>query len=58
MNSKSGSLAACILTTWNNEGMHGFYRGFMWNWARIGPHSIVTFMAYEQLRLLVGMKPV
>ncbi|QDZ22710.1 mitochondrial carrier protein [Chloropicon primus] len=34
------------------------YRGFLANWMRIGPHTIVTFLVYERLRIAVGFKPV
>jgi len=40
------------------EGIQGFYKGWFPNWMRIGPHTIVTLMIFEQLRSVVGMKPV
>jgi len=40
------------------EGVGGLYKGFIPNWARIGPHTIITFMIFEQLRKLVGLNPI
>ena len=48
----------CFLQTLRSEGALGLYKGFVPNWMRIGPHTIVTFFVFEQLRKLVGMEPV
>ncbi|XP_020895834.1 mitochondrial substrate carrier family protein ucpB isoform X2 [Exaiptasia diaphana] len=48
----------CFIKIIKNEGFLGLYKGFIPNWMRIGPHTIVTFFVFEQLRKLVGMKPV
>lgn len=40
------------------EGLLGFYKGFIPNWMRIGPHTLITFMIFEQLRRVVGLPPV
>ena len=44
----------CVQT----EGIRGLYKGFLPNWMRIGPHTIVTFFVFEQLRNMVGIQPV
>ncbi|CAM1310879.1 Uncharacterised protein r2_g2119 [Pycnogonum litorale] len=41
-----------------NEGIVGFYKGWFPNWMRIGPHTIVCLMFFEQLRWLLGIRPV
>lgn len=40
------------------EGVLGLYKGFIPNWMRIGPHTIITFLIFERLRNLVGLKPI
>lgn len=48
----------CIGKIIRHEGILGLYKGFIPNWMRIGPHTIVTFFVFERLRQLVGMRPV
>lgn len=48
----------CIVKTVRSEGPLGLYKGFVPNWMRIGPHTIVCFFVFEQLRRLVGMRPI
>ena len=48
----------CIGKIVKHEGILGLYKGFIPNWMRIGPHTIVTFFVFEKLRNLVGMNPV
>ncbi|XP_013388976.1 mitochondrial substrate carrier family protein ucpB-like [Lingula anatina] len=48
----------CVVKTVRSEGILGLYKGFFPNWMRIGPHTIVTFFIFEQLRKAVGMAPV
>ena len=40
------------------EGLSGLYKGWFPNWMRIGPHTIVAFLIYEQLRISMGLPPV
>ena len=40
------------------EGFWSLYKGFNTQWIRIGPHTTITLLVYEQLRKYVGMKPV
>lgn len=49
--------ADCILKTVKSEGILGLYKGFVPNWTRTGLHTITIFFVFEQLRRLVGMKP-
>ncbi|GAM27251.1 hypothetical protein SAMD00019534_104260, partial [Acytostelium subglobosum LB1] len=48
----------CLTKTLQTEGLHGLYKGFIPNWLRIGPHTLVTFIFYENLRKLGGISPV
>jgi hypothetical protein len=48
----------CFAKTLYSEGFYGLYKGFIPNWVRIGPHTIVTFIVYEQLRKLGGLRPI
>ncbi|BGP53618.1 hypothetical protein JCM8202v2_001185 [Rhodotorula sphaerocarpa] len=47
----------CAATTLKNEGPLAFYKGFSMCFWRLWPHSIVSLLVFEQLRALVGMKP-
>ncbi|KAK2189606.1 hypothetical protein NP493_101g04040 [Ridgeia piscesae] len=48
----------CALKTLQSEGPLGFYKGFIPTWMRIGPHTIITFFIFEQLRRVVGISPI
>ncbi|KAF2074568.1 hypothetical protein CYY_004114 [Polysphondylium violaceum] len=48
----------CLVKTFKAEGIKGLYKGFIPNWLRIGPHTIVTFIVFEYLRKLGGIPPV
>jgi hypothetical protein len=48
----------CILKTFQAEGFMGFYKGWFFNWMRIGPHTVITFLILEQLRKAAGMKAI
>ncbi|XP_071478063.1 mitochondrial substrate carrier family protein ucpB-like [Diadema antillarum] len=47
----------CFVKTVRCEGIYGLYKGFFPNWLRIGPHTIVSFILFEQLRRLAGINP-
>eukprot|EP01120_Amphizonella_sp_Union-15-10_P002725 TRINITY_DN13026_c0_g1_i1.p1 TRINITY_DN13026_c0_g1~~TRINITY_DN13026_c0_g1_i1.p1 ORF type:complete len:301 (-),score=50.34 TRINITY_DN13026_c0_g1_i1:69-971(-) len=55
---KYSSTWDCISKISKAEGLLGFYKGFLPNWMRIGPHTIITFLAYEHLRKLFGIRPI
>lgn len=40
------------------DGLRGFFKGWLPNWMRLGPHTIITLMVYEELRAVMGLKPV
>ena len=48
----------CFAKTIASEGLFGFYKGFIPNWLRLGPHTITTFIIFEQLRKLWGIDPI
>ncbi|ESP05617.1 hypothetical protein LOTGIDRAFT_152473 [Lottia gigantea] len=52
------SAVDCLIKTFKSEGVHGLYKGFIPNWLRLGPHTIVTFFIFEQLRHRVGIRPI
>eukprot|EP00388_Colpodella_angusta_P011482 GDKJ01029366.1.p1 GENE.GDKJ01029366.1~~GDKJ01029366.1.p1 ORF type:complete len:297 (-),score=49.79 GDKJ01029366.1:300-1190(-) len=54
--SQYSSTVDCFSKTIRDEGLKGIYRGFMPNWLRLAPHSMVCFSVYESLRRIVGMK--
>lgn len=49
------SVAHCILFT-AKLGPMGFYKGFIPAWVRLAPHTIITWIFLEQLRLLFPVK--
>ncbi|XP_038047766.1 mitochondrial substrate carrier family protein ucpB-like [Patiria miniata] len=48
----------CLLKTVKSEGWVGLYKGFMPNWLRIGPHTIISFFLFEYLRKKAGINPI
>ena len=53
MNAKTGDFKSPLelITTTAKQGPMTFYKGFVPAWVRLGPHMILTFTFYEQLRL-------
>ena len=37
------------------SGPSGFFKGFVPAFVRLGPHTIITFLFFEQLRLNFGV---
>ena len=52
------STGSTLMKIIKHEGVGGLYKGFIPNWARIGPHTIITFMIFERLRSIVGLAPI
>jgi hypothetical protein len=48
----------CMRKTAQAEGVKGLFKGFTANWMRLGPHTVISFLAYEQLRKACGLPPV
>ena len=48
---------ACVKVI-RSEGVIALYKGWLPQWLRIGPHTLVSFLVYEQLRRLAGIAPV
>lgn len=55
MNSKrqEGSVAI-ILSVLRRDSGRGFFRGWFPNYARLGPHTVITMLTYESLRQILG----
>ncbi|KAI0060816.1 mitochondrial carrier [Artomyces pyxidatus] len=47
----------CVKTIMRNEGPMAFYKGFGMCWARLGAHTVLSFVAFERLRTLFGIAP-
>lgn len=48
----------CITKTARSEGLRGFYKGWVPNYARLGPHTLLTMIVYDQMRASVGWKTI
>ena len=48
----------CLIKILKSEGLFGLYKGFIPNWMRLGPHTIISFFLFEYLRKIGGMRPV
>ncbi|EPT04449.1 hypothetical protein FOMPIDRAFT_1034659 [Fomitopsis schrenkii] len=46
----------CVRTIITREGPLAFYKGFGMCWARLGLHTVLTFIVFEQLRLWFGVE--
>ncbi|XP_021925807.1 solute carrier family 25 member 35-like isoform X2 [Zootermopsis nevadensis] len=40
----------CFIKMWNTEGVYGFFKGFMPNYTRLGPHTVLCFVFWDALR--------
>jgi len=52
------SVFSSLIKIQRSEGVLGFYKGFIPNWVRTGPHTFITFLVFEQLRRISGLDPV
>ena len=50
-----GGAAEAARDVLRREGARGFMRGWTANYLRLGPQTVITFVALEQLRKLAGM---
>lgn len=48
---------ACAVAIYESYGLGGFWRGWLANYARLGPQTVMTFLVVEQLRHMAGMEP-
>ncbi len=48
----------CLIKTVRAEGVLGFYKGFIPNWLRLGPHTVISFFLFESLRKTAGINPI
>ncbi|KAJ3176545.1 hypothetical protein HDU87_005239 [Geranomyces variabilis] len=48
----------CVATVFYQEGVFAFYRGFAMSFLRLWPHSVLSLLAFEQLRKLSGIAPI
>lgn len=44
----------CLLKTLRSDGFMALFRGFNMQWLRLGPHTTISLMCFEQLRHLAG----
>uniref|UniRef100_A0A383VG02 Mitochondrial carrier protein n=1 Tax=Tetradesmus obliquus TaxID=3088 RepID=A0A383VG02_TETOB len=51
-------VADCLMKTLQAEGLRGLYKGWLPNWLRIGPHTVITFLSFEALRKAAGLEAV
>jgi len=40
----------CLVQTYKTEGFLALYKGFIPNWVRLGPWSVIFFMTFEQMK--------
>eukprot|EP01017_Pseudomicrothorax_dubius_P033490 TRINITY_DN4490_c0_g3_i1.p2 TRINITY_DN4490_c0_g3~~TRINITY_DN4490_c0_g3_i1.p2 ORF type:complete len:298 (-),score=84.58 TRINITY_DN4490_c0_g3_i1:1064-1957(-) len=48
----------CALKSVRNEGVLSLYKGFLAQWMRFGPFTIIQLMVWEKLRSLAGMRSI
>ncbi|KAI0373511.1 mitochondrial carrier [Pilatotrama ljubarskyi] len=46
----------CVRQIMVKEGLFGFYKGFGMCWARLGTHTILTFLIFERVRYWFGIE--
>lgn len=55
---KYTSVFDCFVQSIKAEGVYGLYKGFLPNWMRLGPHSIIAFLMYDNMCIAAGLKPI
>ncbi|OWY97670.1 Mitochondrial Carrier (MC) protein [Phytophthora megakarya] len=53
----SNVLGRAFMQVLRTDGVRGFFKGWLPNWFRLGPHTIISLMVYEELRSTMGIKP-
>ena len=48
----------CGMTIARTEGLQGLYKGFSAQWLRLGPHTLLQFIIWENLRKMFDIKPI
>ena len=54
-NAQPAGAVAAARDVLKREGPRGFMRGWSANYLRLGPQTVITFVALEQFRRLAGM---
>jgi solute carrier family 25 uncoupling protein 8/9 len=54
--SSSSSFLRHVYLILTQEGARGFFKGWSASYLRIGPQTCITFLIYEQMRRIVGLK--
>ena len=52
---KYSSPIHCATLTLKEEGIKGFFKGWMPAYWRIGPHTVITFILMERIRTYFGL---
>ncbi|KAJ6645622.1 Mitochondrial substrate carrier family protein ucpB [Pseudolycoriella hygida] len=48
----------CFVKSVKAEGVYGLYKGFLPNWMRLGPHSVISLLMYDNMCITFGLKPI
>lgn len=48
----------CLVKSIKAEGVFGLYKGFLPNWMRLGPHSVISLLMYDNMCIAFGLKPI
>ncbi|KAJ1560188.1 hypothetical protein HK405_007944 [Cladochytrium tenue] len=54
----SRHMARMFLAVLREDGVRGFFKGWLANWMRLGPHTVISLLVYEELRGRMGLTPV
>jgi hypothetical protein len=52
---RGGTLLTASRGVWKEAGFAGFFKGWVPQYARLGPHTVIVFMVYERLRAAAGL---
>mmetsp|Transcript_28052 Transcript_28052/g.37943 ORF Transcript_28052/g.37943 Transcript_28052/m.37943 type:complete len:301 (+) Transcript_28052:211-1113(+) len=55
MTQMGGTVFSASSALLREEGPKGFFKGWMANYTRLGPHTVIVFVVYEQIRLWAGL---
>jgi hypothetical protein len=53
---KVGGSLCHLKDIWKNEGASALFKGWTASYLRIGPHTVISLVIIEEMRMLLGLK--
>jgi len=50
------SALSCFRQLVRTNGVAGLFRGWLPQWARLGPHTVITLVVFEEMKHVMGVR--